>query len=82
VTRVSPVYPDLARRAGIEGAVRLAVVIAKDGRIAHIQVNTGHPLLIPAALEAVRQWQYQPTLLNGQPVEVRTDLELNFVLGN
>jgi len=82
VNRVNPVYPDLARQAHVEGAVRLMVVIGKDGRVNHIEVNSGHPLLVPAAMEAVRQWQYQPTLLNGQPVEVKTDVEVTFSLGN
>jgi protein TonB len=82
VNRVNPVYPDLARQAHVEGAVRLMVVIGKDGRVNHIEVNSGHPLLVPAAMDAVRQWQYQPTLLNGQPVEVKTDVEVTFSLGN
>jgi TonB family protein len=82
VNRVDAVYPALARQAQVQGAVRLSVVIGKDGRVSHIEVQTGHPLLVPAAIEAVRQWAYQPTLLNGNPVEVATDVEVNFTLGN
>jgi protein TonB len=78
VRKVDPVYPPMAREARIEGTVRLGIVVAKDGQVANIQVNSGHPLLIPAALDAVKQWVYQPTLLNGEPVEVRTEVELKF----
>jgi TonB family protein len=82
VTRVNPVYPALARQAQIEGVVRFTATIGKDGRIAHLQVNSGHPMLVPAAVEAVRQWVYQPTLLNGEPVEVITDVDVHFSLAN
>jgi TonB family protein len=82
VARVNPVYPDQARQAQIQGVVKFSVTIGKDGRVAHLQVNSGHPLLVPAALDAVRQWQYQPTVLNGEPVEVITEVEVNFALGN
>jgi TonB family protein len=82
VTRVNPVYPDLARQTQIEGVVRFTATIGRDGRVAHLQVNSGHPMLVPAALEAVRQWVYQPTLLNGEPVEVITEVDVNFTLGN
>jgi TonB family protein len=77
---VPPVYPELAKQARIEGVVRLAVVIDKQGRVSDIKVVSGHPLLIPAALEAVKQWEYNPTLLNGQPVEVFTEVSVPFVL--
>jgi TonB family protein len=77
---VPPVYPELAKQARIEGVVRLAVVIDKQGRVSDIKVMSGHPLLIPAALEAVKQWEYNPTLLNGQPVEVFTEVSVPFVL--
>jgi len=56
------------------------VIIGKEGRVANIMVNGGHPLLISAALEAVRQWVYQPTLLNGIPVEVATQVDVYFSL--
>lgn len=80
IQRVEPVYPPLARQVGVEGTVRFTVVIGKDGRMADITVIGGHPLLIPAALEAVKQWVYKPTEWNGIPVEVVTEVALDFVL--
>ncbi len=81
VTRkVSPAYPALARQARIQDDVILHVVIGTDGGIRDVRVVSGHPLLRQAALDAVRQWQYNPTLLNGEPVEVETDVDVNFVL--
>ena len=77
---VAPVYPDLARQAGVQGAVRLNIVIDKQGRVANISVISGHPLLVPAAVDAVKQWEYKPTLLNGQAVEVATEVSVPFVL--
>jgi len=73
-------YPPEAKLARIQGTVQLSTVIAKDGTVAHIDVMSGHPLLVPAALEAVKQWVYQPTLLNGSPVEVATQIDVNFTL--
>jgi TonB family protein len=81
ISQVPPVYPPLAKQAGIEGVVRLSAIIDKGGRIAHLEVISGHPLLVPAALEAVKQWVYRQTLLNGQPVEVQTMIDINFALG-
>jgi protein TonB len=75
-----PEYPQLARMARIEGAVELEAVIGKDGTIEELKVLKGHPLLVNAALEAVRQWRYQPTLLNGEPIEVVTEIKVNFKL--
>jgi protein TonB len=75
-----PVYPPLAKQARIQGVVHLQAVIAKDGTIQELKAVGGHPLLVPAALEAVRQWVYQPTLLNGEPVEVVTQIDVNFTL--
>jgi periplasmic protein TonB len=60
--------------------VKLVGVIARDGRIERLQVLSGHPLLVPAAVEAVRQWIYQPTLLSGEPVEVIAPIDVNFTL--
>ncbi len=80
VNRVSPVYPPLAIQAGIQGTVKLSAVILKDGSVGKLQVNTGHPLLVSAALEAVRQWKCQPTLLNGEAVEIQTTVDVNFIL--
>jgi TonB family protein len=76
----APEYPPLAKTAHIQGTVRMEVVIDKDGTIADIKVLSGHPLLIESALEAVSRWRYQPTYLNGKPVEVMTEVEINFHL--
>ena len=75
-----PIYPPLAKQARIQGVVRLNAIIGKDGTIQNLTVATGHPLLVPAALEAVKQWVYKPTLLNGEPVEVVTQIDVNFTL--
>jgi protein TonB len=75
-----PVYPPLAKQARIQGTVRFNAIIGRDGAIANLTVVSGHPLLVPSALEAVRQWKYQPTLLNGEPVEVVTQIDVNFTL--
>jgi protein TonB len=75
-----PVYPELARRVRIQGVVRLHALISRDGTIEDLKVVSGHPLLVPSALEAVKQWAYQPTLLNGEPVEVETEIDVNFIL--
>jgi protein TonB len=80
VKQPKPIYPPLAKQARISGVVHLAAVISKDGTIQDLKAVGGHPLLIPAALEAVRQWVYQPTLLNGEPVEVVTQIDVNFTL--
>ena len=80
VRQPHPVYPPLAKQARIQGVVKLSAIIARDGTIQHLEVISGHPLLIPAALEAVKQWVYQPTLLNGEPVEVVTQIDVNFTL--
>jgi periplasmic protein TonB len=78
--QVKPVYRPLAKQARVSGIVRLDAVISREGTIESLQVVSGHPLLVPAALEAVRQWLYQPTLLNGDPVEVLTEIEVHFNL--
>ena len=75
-----PVYPPLAKQARISGVVKLNAIISKEGVIEQLNVVSGHPLLIPAALEAVKQWRYKPTLLNGEPVEVITQIDVNFTL--
>jgi TonB family protein len=80
VNKVQPVYPAAARRARIQGVVRLHVIIGKDGSITQLEVVSGHPLLQQAALDAVRQWIYQPTLLQGRPVEVDTTIDVIFQL--
>ena len=76
-----PTYPALARQARIQGTVRLEAIISKEGVIEELKVVSGHPLLIQSALDAVRQWRYQPTMLNGVPVEVVTTIDVNFTLG-
>ena len=80
VHRVDPAYPALARQARIAGTVELAGVIGTTGQIRELRVVSGHPLLVNAALEAVRQWIYQPTLLGGNPVEVITTISVVFRL--
>lgn len=80
VRQPRPVYPPLAKQARISGVVKLSAVIGKDGTIRELQTMSGHPLLVPAALDAVKQWVYQPTLLNGEPVEVQTQIDVNFTL--
>ncbi len=80
VNRVPPAYPPLASQARIQGTVRLSVVILKDGTVGNITVIGGHPLLMQAALDAVKQWRYRTTLLNGEPVEVQTTVSVEFAL--
>jgi protein TonB len=78
VNRVEPVYPHIAAISGIQGAVKLHAIIARDGRIQSLNVISGHPLLAHAALEAVEQWRYRPYVLNGETVEVETFITVNF----
>ena len=80
ITKVDPVYPQLAWQARIQGTVRFQVIIAADGRMQNIQLVSGHPLLVQAARDAVQQYVYRPTLLNGRPVEVVTTVDVNFSL--
>jgi protein TonB len=80
VRQVRPTYPPLAKQARIQGTVKFNAVIAKDGTIQNLTVQSGHPMLVQAALEAVKQWLYKPTLLNGEPVEVITTIDVNFTL--
>ncbi|MGH9325314.1 MAG: energy transducer TonB [Terriglobia bacterium] len=82
IYRPMPQFPPLARMARIQGTVRLEAVISKDGTIQDLKVISGHPLLVQAALQAVRQWRYEPTLLNGVPVEVVTEIDVNFTLSD
>jgi protein TonB len=81
LNKVIPAFPPLARQARVSGTVQLIGVIAKDGTIQQLQVVSGHPLLVKAALDAVRQWIYRPTLLNGQAVEVIAPIDVIFTLG-
>jgi periplasmic protein TonB len=80
VRDMKPVYPPLARQARIQGVVVLQALISKDGSIENLQLVSGHPMLAPAAIEAVKQWKYKPYLLNGEPVEVETTVQVNFTL--
>jgi TonB family protein len=76
----SPQYPPLAKMAGIQGTVKLDAIIAADGTIKDLRVESGHPLLVKAALDSVKDWRYKPTLLNGDPIEVETTIAINFTL--
>jgi len=80
IRKVIPVYPKLAIIARISGTVRLTGIIGKDGLIQQLQVIDGPPLLVKAAVDAVRQWVYRPTMLSGKPVEVIAPIDVNFTL--
>jgi TonB family protein len=80
IQQPKPVYPVQAKQDHIQGVVKIEAWIGKDGRIQNLNVISGHPLLVPASLDAVRQWVYQPTLLNGEPVDVDTVIDVNFTL--
>jgi protein TonB len=81
IQRVTPTYPALARQTRVQGPVVLQAVISRNGTIENLQVLSGHPMLVKAALDAVRQWRYRPYLLNNEPVEVETQITINFTLG-
>ena len=74
IHRVEPVYPPLAKQTHREGRVELRAIIGTDGRIRSLQIVAGDPLFEQSAVEAVRQWRYKPTILNGQPVEIDTSI--------
>ncbi|MFZ0796938.1 MAG: energy transducer TonB [Terriglobales bacterium] len=80
IHKVEPPYPKLAQSARIQGQVLLTAIISKTGEIENLVLISGHPLLAPAAIEAVKQWRYRPFLLNGEPVEVETTITVNFEL--
>jgi protein TonB len=80
ISRAEPQYPVIAVETKTEGTVRLHAIISRDGRITSLEVLSGHPFLVKAALDAVRQWRYRPTLLNGEPVEVDTSITVIFRL--
>ena len=82
VHRVEPSYPPLARAARVQGDVVLTAVISVNGDIENLQLVSGHPMLVPSALSAVKQWRYKPYLLNGQPVEVETTITVIFSLSS
>ncbi len=76
----SPEYPKIARAAHVQGQVLLKAIISKDGRIINLQALNGHPLLVGTAIKTVQEWRYRPYLLNGEPVEVETEITVNFML--
>ncbi len=80
IHQVKPTYPPLARQARIQGTVILQALISKDGTIQNLHLVSGHPMLAPAAIDAVKQWRYKPYFLNGEPVEVETTINVNFTL--
>ena len=80
ISRVEPRYPPLAMQIHLEGTVRLHAIISREGSISSLEVVSGHPLLVQAALDAVRQWRYHPTMLDGDPVDVETTITVTFQL--
>ena len=82
VNQVKPIYPELAKAARVQGTVTFDAVIGKDGLVRNLHLISGPPLLVQAAMQAVQQWTYKPTLLNGNPVEVATTIEVNFTLND
>jgi protein TonB len=82
IYRPTPMYPPLARMAHLQGVVRRVAIISKDGTVQDLKVLSGQPLLLPEALATVSEWRYLPTLLNGEPVEVETEIDVNFTLGD
>jgi protein TonB len=80
IYKVQPVYPPLARSARIQGSVLLRAIISRSGTIENLNVISGHPMLVGAAIDAVRQWRYRPYVLNDEPVEVETQVTVNFSL--
>jgi protein TonB len=80
IRRVQPNYPPLARQARVQGSVLLEATISENGDIVDLHVVSGHPMLVTAAVEAVKQWKYRPYLLNGLPVSVQTQVQVNFTL--
>jgi len=80
IRRTQPVYPPLARSVRVQGAVVLAALIGKEGTIENLRLVSGHPMLVPAAIAAVSQWRYKPYILNGEAIEVETQITVNFIL--
>jgi len=80
IYKVQPVYPPMARAVRVQGSVILKAIISKSGAIENLQVVSGHPVLVKAAIEAVSQWHYRPYVLNDEPVEVETQVTVNFLL--
>lgn len=82
ISKIEPIYPKLALSARVTGVVLVKAVISREGTITEIQVVKGHPILVPAAVEAVKQWRYRPYLLNGAPVEVETYITVTFQISS
>jgi len=80
IRKTPPIYPQLAKSARVSGVVHLAAIIAKDGTIQELHSLGGPALLIQAAMDAVKTWVYKPTMLNGEPVQVETTIDVNFTL--
>jgi len=80
IHKIVPAYPEQAKQSRIQGTVILQAVIDKEGHIIELTPISGHPMLVPTALDAVRQWRYSPYILNGDPVEVQTTVTVNFNL--
>jgi protein TonB len=80
IYKPNPEYPPLAKAARIQGKVLLEALIGKDGTVEELNVLSGHPMLVKSAMEAVRQWRYQPTRVKAEPVEVITEIDINFTL--
>jgi periplasmic protein TonB len=80
ILRVQPDYPTIARQARVQGQVVLRAMISREGTIENLQVLSGHPMLVRTAVNAVQQWRYRPYVLNGEPIEVETEVKVNFVL--
>lgn len=78
--KIEPLYPIIAQRAHIQGTVQLKAIISREGTIENLQLVNGHPMLVPAAMDAVKQWRYRPYVLNGEPLEVETTVVVNFHL--
>jgi periplasmic protein TonB len=81
ISQPKPLYPPIAKSARISGSVVLAATISKNGNIENLRLVNGHPMLVPAAMDAVKQWRYKPYMLNGEPVEVETQITVNFTIG-
>jgi protein TonB len=82
VHQVQPTYPEIAKMARVEGTVVLLATISRDGTIENLRVVSGHPMLVRSAMDAVRQWRYRPYMLNQEPVEVETQVTVNFRLAH
>ena len=80
ISKVQPDYPPMARQARIQGAVVMKAVINQTGDVESVELLSGHPMLVQAALDAVKQWKYRPYLLNGNAVAVETQVTVNFTL--